>query len=148
MIVVYKKFFNKMILGAILILITNLILSTSICFSQEDKPSTDNIASETKKVITAPEFPGGKNELAKWLAKNLKYPKEAKKSGTQGIVKVEFKIDKTGKISDAKIIEGLHPLCDDEVLRLVNSMPNWIPGDLNGKKVDVLYILPIRFFMK
>jgi TonB family protein len=137
-----------MILGAFLILITNLILSTSIGFAQEDKPSTDNVASETTKIITAPEFPGGNTELAKWLAKHLKYPKEAKKSRIQGVVKVEFNIDKTGKISDAKVIEGLHPLCDNEVIRLVNSMPNWIPGEENGEKVDIKYRLPIRFIIK
>lgn len=137
-----------MILGVVLILITNLILSTSIGFAQEDKASTDNFASETKKVITAPEFPGGNNELTKWLANNLKYPKEAKKSRIQGVVEVEFTIDKTGKISDAKVIKGLHPLCDNEVLRLVDSMPNWIPGEKNGEKVDVKYRLPIRFIMK
>jgi hypothetical protein len=69
MVVVYKNFFNKMILGAILLLIANLILSTSICFAQEDKPSTDNFASETKKVITAPKFPGGKMSLPSGLLK-------------------------------------------------------------------------------
>jgi hypothetical protein len=120
MVVDYNKIFIKMIVGVVFILITDLILSTFSGFAYEDKPSDGNVASGTKEVIKSPEFTGGKNELTKWLAKNLKYPKEAKKSLIQGVVEVEFTIDTTGKISDSKVIKGLHPLCDNEVLRLSN----------------------------
>jgi protein TonB len=99
-------------------------------------------------VIKDPEFPGGNEALKKWLSKNLNYPAMASRMGIEGKVVVQFTVDEAGKISDATVIEPLHKLCDNEALRLVKSMPAWVPGEKNGVKTRQVYKLPIRFILQ
>jgi periplasmic protein TonB len=99
-------------------------------------------------VIINPEFPGGMKECSKWLSKHLEYPAMAQRMGIEGRVVVEFTVDTSGKISDAKVVESLHKLCDQEALRLVKSMPAWTPGEKNGVKTTATYTLPIRFVLQ
>jgi len=98
-------------------------------------------------VIIDPDFPGGKKELAKWLSKHLEYPAMAQRMGIEGRVVVEFTVDENGKISDATVVESLHKLCDNEALRLVKSMPAWIPGEKNGVKTTTKFKQSIRFIL-
>ncbi|MBL4715862.1 MAG: hypothetical protein COA57_15655 [Flavobacteriales bacterium] len=92
-----------------------------------------------------PEFKGGQSALFRYLADNIKYPSQAKANGIQGRVYVSFVIDKTGNVTNAKILRGIGGGCDQESLRVVNAMPKWIPGKQRGKLVVVQYNLPIRF---
>jgi len=109
----------------------------------------DNVIIEEKSIFEAveqdPDFPGGYSELMKFLGKNLRYPVPAIDQGVQGRVVVQFVVNKTGEISNVKILQSLHPLCDKEAERLIKSMPNWIPGKQNGNSVNVYYTIPIRF---
>jgi protein TonB len=95
-----------------------------------------------------PEFPGGKEALMKWLDNHLKYPSVAQRMGVEGKVVVEFIVDENGKISEAEIKESLHRLCDREALRLINSMPDWIPGEKNGVKTLIKYTLSVPFILE
>lgn len=97
------------------------------------------------KVDKMPEFPGGQVALVKYLSKNIKYPPASKKNKTKGRVVVSFIIDKIGKVTQAKIVKSLNEECDKEALRVINEMPDWLPGEKDGKKVDVLFSLPINF---
>ena len=92
-----------------------------------------------------PAFPGGNTQLMKYLSENLKYPKEAAEKGIEGQVVIQFVVGKDGKISDVKVLRSLHPLCDAEAVRLIESMPKWITGRQNGAPVSVYYTIPIRF---
>jgi TonB family protein len=92
-----------------------------------------------------PEFKGGYEAMLKFLGANIHYPEEAKKAGTQGTVFVQFVVEKTGKISNVKILRGIGKECDEEALRVVKSMPNWIPGRQNGKAVPVMFQIPVKF---
>lgn len=92
-----------------------------------------------------PTFPGGMGALYQWINKNPKYPVAAEADGIQGRVIVCFNVGKDGTISNATISKSVNPMLDKEAVRLVNSMPNWIPGKQNGKNVTVRYILPIPF---
>lgn len=93
-----------------------------------------------------PEFPdGGMAGLMEYFKKNLRYPEEAKKAGTQGRVVVQFLINKNGAISDASVLRGVDPALDAEAVRLVNSMPKWKPGMQKGKAVTVKYTVPVLF---
>lgn len=98
-----------------------------------------------RAVEQQPQFPGGANELMKYLSNNLKYPPAAAEQGIQGRVVVQFVVSKTGSISGVKVLQPLHPSCDKEAIRLISSMPNWIPGKQNGNPVNVYYTIPIRF---
>jgi TonB family protein len=92
-----------------------------------------------------PVFPGEEGELRKFIASNIKYPVEAAKSGIQGRVFVMFIVNKEGKVEDAKVIKGVHPLIDEEALRVINTLPNWTPGEHEGEKVSVQFTVPINF---
>lgn len=92
-----------------------------------------------------PEYPGGQEELMKFLQTNVKYPKEATDKGIQGRVLVQFIVKSDGTIADAEVVRKAHPLLDAEALRVVKSMPKWKPGMQNGKVVNVKYVIPVTF---
>lgn len=94
------------------------------------------------------EFPGGEDALMKYLGKNIKYPKSARENNIKGRVMVEFIVQKDGRISDTKIMRGIGFGCDEEVMRVVKSMPTWQPARMNGKAVSSVYKLPVMFEMK
>jgi TonB family protein len=95
-----------------------------------------------------PEFPGGEMELRKYMANNISYPEEALKKGIQGKVYVTFVVDAKGQVANAKIARGVDPSLDREALRVVNSLPAWIPGKQKGKPVNVSYTVPINFALQ
>ncbi|NDV95506.1 energy transducer TonB [Dysgonomonas sp. 521] len=95
-----------------------------------------------------PTFPGGEAEMQRYIASNLKYPVVAQESGIQGRVTVRFVVSKTGAIEDVNVIRGIDPSCDKEAVRVVKSMPKWIPGKQNGLNVPVYFTLPIVFRLK
>ena len=92
-----------------------------------------------------PSYPGGPADLLKFLATNINYPKVAKDNGVEGMVVVQYVIEKDGSISNAKVVRGIGAGCDEEALRVVNAMPNWIAGKQRGQAVAVQFNLPIRF---
>lgn len=92
-----------------------------------------------------PEFPGGQVALLKYLAENTKYPPIAKENGVSGRVYVQFVIDQTGAVTQAKVARGVDPYLDAEAVRVVKSIPKWKPGKQRGKAVQVSYIVPISF---
>jgi periplasmic protein TonB len=97
------------------------------------------------KVDKMPEYPGGQVALVKFLSKNIKYPSKYKKEKVNGRVFVSFIIDRTGKVTQAKILKSLNEECDKEALRVIAMMPNWIPGEKDGNKVNVQFGLPVNF---
>lgn len=92
-----------------------------------------------------PEFPGGQNELNKFIDKNLHYPEIAYKKGLQGNVIVQIIIDKDGSVTKPKIIRSLEPSLDNEALRIIGLMPKWKPGKQREKVLKVRYTFPIQF---
>ena len=92
-----------------------------------------------------PEYPGGMQELFGYLAKNIHYPKDAEDQQIQGRVIATFVVMKDGTISNTKVVKSVSPSLDEEALRVINSMPNWIPGRQSGQAVNVKYTIPISF---
>ena len=92
-----------------------------------------------------PTFPGGTNELMKYIADHLKYPTIAQENGVEGRVICQFVVSSDGRVRDAKVVKTLDPYCDKEAIRVIMSMPKWIPGKQNGKAVSVKYTVPIVF---
>ena len=92
-----------------------------------------------------PMFPGGMEEMMKFLQQNVKYPKEAYEQGKQGRVIVQFVVNTDGSISNDTIVRSVDPLLDAEALRVVRSMPNWTPGKQKGEPVRVRFTLPVTF---
>ena len=92
-----------------------------------------------------PQFPGGAAALMQFLAQNIRYPEEADKNNIQGRVIVTFVVETDGSITGAKVVKSVSPELDAEALRVINSMPSWIPGRQNGEAVRVKYAVPITF---
>jgi TonB family protein len=101
-----------------------------------------------KEAENNPEFVGGKAELNKYLAKNLKYPASASRANVEGKVFVGFTVKQDGSVGNLQIIKGIGFGCDEEAIRLVAKMPNWKPATQNGKPVAVDYHLPITFVLE
>lgn len=94
------------------------------------------------KVDTMPRFPGS---IDKYFRDNIRYPQEAVEKKIQGTVFVSFIIEKDGSISNVKLLRSYYPVLTSEAIRLVSTMPKWIPGKQNGKAVRVQWIVPIHF---
>lgn len=94
-----------------------------------------------------PVFPGGNEALTNYIQNNLRYPAFEKENGIQGVVYVSLIVRKNGTISDVQVVKGVNnaPAFGGEAVRLISEMPNWIPGKMNGKPVDVRMNLPVRF---
>ena len=92
-----------------------------------------------------PTFPGGEAELMKFMSENLKYPVIAQENGIQGRVILRFVVSKTGAIENIQVVRSVDPTCDKEAIRMVKSMPRWIPGKQNGNNVPVYFTLPVLF---
>ena len=105
--------------------------------------SGDNKVYET--VEQMPEFPGGMEEMMKFLQRNIQYPANAAKNEVEGRVILQFVVEKDGQIGDVKVVRSVDPELDAEAMRVVKSMPNFIPGRQDGKPVAVLYTIPISF---
>lgn len=97
------------------------------------------------QVDKMPEFKGGMEGLIKYISSNVKYPKSAEKNNVQGKVFVEFVVGKDGKVSNVKVKKAANKELDVEAVRVVQSMPDWTPGEKDGKKVKVKMVLPIVF---
>ncbi|WP_125040568.1 energy transducer TonB [Bacteroides faecalis] len=94
-----------------------------------------------------PEFPGGKDSLMHFIARNINYNNIAQGDIIgQGQVVIQFIIDKEGNIINPKVLHGIDPVLDKEALRVVGLMPKWKPAELaDGTKVAVKYTIPVMF---
>jgi len=92
-----------------------------------------------------PEFPGGKQKLLEFISKHLKYPVTAQDIDIQGKVICRIIISKTGKVEKCEVVRSLERTCDNEAIRVLKTLPRFIPGKLNGKKVNVWYTIPVTF---
>jgi TonB family protein len=90
---------------------------------------------------------GGLPEFYKYISENIKYPEEAKKNGVQGKVFVQFIVKKDGTVADVKCVKGIHPLCDEQAVRVISNSPSWKPGQQDGENVNVRMVVPISFKM-
>ncbi|UKN02155.1 energy transducer TonB [Paracrocinitomix mangrovi] len=92
-----------------------------------------------------PQFPGGEDAMKNFINQNIEYPLKAQAEGEQGIVYVQFVVQKDGQIKDVKILRGVSENLDKAAAQVVKKMPKWTPGTQSGKKVSVRYTLPIHF---
>lgn len=83
--------------------------------------------------------------MFEYLSKSIRYPEEAEVKGIQGRVIVTFVVEPDGSISNVKVSKSVNPLLNKEAVRVVESMPHWIPGKQNGNVVRVKYTAPVTF---
>ena len=113
------------------------------------EPKTSSSKSDEGEIFVVvertPEFPGGMDELMKFLQRNVRYPAAAQQAGIQGKVEVEFTVKKDGSVSDVKVIRSVNPELDAEAVRVISAMPKWKPGEQRGTPVDARFEMPIVF---
>lgn len=113
---------------------------------QEQKPvpvSSSNKVFDVVDVI--PSFPGGDTELMNYIHKEMVYPEACIKEKKQGRVLVSFVVEKNGSLSDLKILRSVDSELDKEAVRLIKSMPKWMPAIKDGKYVRCKYTMPVTF---
>jgi periplasmic protein TonB len=91
-----------------------------------------------------PSYPGGMEALRKFLQRNLTNPKEMEE-GEEVSVKVKFVVDYDGNLKSFVTVQDGGEEFNKEVIRVLNKMPNWIPGKSNGQNVSVYYTIPVKF---
>jgi len=96
-------------------------------------------------VENMPIFPGGDLGLMKYIQKHVKYPAIAKEYNITGKVYVSFIVDKSGSVTNVKIVRGVDKNLDAEAVRVVKSLPKYKPGKQRGKAVRVMFTIPINF---
>ena len=130
------------------LLLTPIIKDQSDEYINSGTHQTSN-DKDTEKIYTMveqqPQFSGGDFILMEFISHNLRYPAIDLKQRVQGRVIIQFVIDKSGKVRDPKIVRSVSPTTDAEALRVVNLLPDFIPGRQNGEPVSVTYTLPIVF---
>lgn len=97
------------------------------------------------KVENPAEFPGGPDAWRRYLERNLQYPDDAQENGTQGVVKVQFIVDKEGNISEVQALNDPGDGLAEEAVRIIKRGPKWTPAEQNGRKVIYRHIQAITF---
>ncbi|MDR2804783.1 MAG: TonB family protein [Dysgonamonadaceae bacterium] len=111
-------------------------------------PSDDEPTANEPPVIQAdvmPQYPGGYAAMNRYLFDHLKYPASALSQRIEGRVWCSFIVDKEGALADIRIEKGVYVSLDQEALRVLQTMPTWIPGSVRGNPVRVKVYLPIVF---
>jgi len=92
-----------------------------------------------------PQFPGGINEFYEYVGSRINYPKKASDLGIEGKVYIQFIVDTDGSVTNIQPVKGIHPECDAEAVRVMKTIPNFIPGKQKGRAVRVRMTIPIVF---
>lgn len=104
----------------------------------------DNTIHYSGVVEKQPEPVGGYEGFYKFLKNNLKYSKQARRLELEGKVYIEFVVDKTGKVVNARVLKGIGEECDKEALRVV-QLTQWNPGKQRGRPVNVKMVVPVQY---
>ena len=110
--------------------------------SQKPQVTQDSLYRVTEVM---PEYPGGPNEMMRYIQENIKYPQSAIDNKIEGRVFVTFVVEKDGSITNAAVMRGIDKECDAEALRVVSSMPKWNPGQHKGEVVRTQFTIPIIY---
>ncbi len=141
-------FFCRFLLIIYITTFGSFTLKGSYSFPVDSIPENTDIFTIVEEM---PSFPEGQKALYKFIENNLQYPKAAYQNKISGTVYVRFIITPKGNLVDIKVLRGI-PEGDygtnKEVIRLIESMPNWNSGKHRGQEVYCTYTLPIRFKLK
>ena len=117
-------------------------------FAQDTSMTSDSETDLIYHIVQeSPLFPGGTDSLIAHINKEMTYPAEAIAKTEEGMVFVQFIVNKDGCVdsNDVTILRGAAPSLNQEAIRLVKLFPCWTPGRQNGLPVRVYYKMPIRF---
>ena len=90
-------------------------------------------------------FQDGRIDVIRYIYQNIDYPSVALKQRINGRVICSFVVNEDGSISDVTLIQGVYIFLDEEVIRVIRSMPLWRPATKDGKAIKIKYIVPVVF---
>lgn len=141
------KAIKYLLIGALMIVFSNATMAQT-----NSGDSAHKIESDSERIYDIveqmPSFPGGNQALYQYISSHIKYPAILAEAGTQGRVIVTFVVEPDGSLTNVKVSKSVDAALDKEALRLVSSMPRWIPGKQNGKAIRVKYSVPVSFRLK
>lgn len=126
----------------LLLLITCFQIGFSQTKESEENKSSDSKIYNLAELEIKPAFPGGMSEFYKFISKNFNRPSDKNFKG--GKLLIAFIIDVDGSITNIELVRHAGFNTADEAIRVLKKSPKWIPGEKEGKKVRVLYTLPIQ----
>lgn len=130
--------------------------------SQDTLPVAEKQKPVYEEVEDMPRFPGCEGELGsdesrdmcafkkmqQYLVKKMQYPPAAIDMGISGTVFIGFVVNTDGSIDSVIVARSVHPLLDQEAMRVVQGMPLWKPGIQKGVPVRTKFFLPIKFGLR
>ena len=128
----------------------NRLLNITTFLQHPDEPYTvimyrKNSTRIYSVVEEMPEYPGGMKAFVNYLKRKLVYPPQAKKENLEGVVAVQFVVDKDGRITSPTVVRSLRADMDSAALTAIRNMPNWIPAREHGMRVRCKYSVPVQF---
>lgn len=135
-------------------LLFSLLIAAGIAASAQSPLRVTLQASRSEIAVNAyvsetvdipPSFPGGDAAMMRFINAERRYPRQAYEQAVEGRVLCGFIVDASGKVSNLEVVRGVEESLNREALRIIESMPQWKPGVLNGEAVSVYYLLPIPF---
>ena len=111
----------------------------------EEAPEEEEVDEIFDIVEDQPEYPGGISAFYKYVGKNMKYPKQARRMGIEGKVYVQFVVDKDGSVTEVRAVKGIGAGCDEEAERVLKAAQKFKPGKQRGRAVKVRMMMPIIF---
>jgi len=150
-----------------------LVLPLILLFiSLQPITAQNNSPSEVFVVVeTMPMFPGGETAMMEFISNNIVYPKTAKENGVQGTAYISFVVTSDGKITTVGVLKEAYDLSginnntalsadeksslittctrylNSAAIDVIKAMPDWTPGEQDGKAVSVQFNLPIKFVL-
>ncbi|CAN5821915.1 hypothetical protein BH24BAC1_BH24BAC1_00950 [soil metagenome] len=117
----------------------------SLAQSVPGKPAPAGTKVMTQKLDAPPRYEGGIEKLSSVIKQNLQYPEEAKKQKITGSVVVGFYVEEDGEVTDLRVLQPLGAGCDEEAVRVVGLLTDWLPAKIRNKPVRAQVQLPIPF---
>ena len=115
-----------------------VMLFYSPAFGQVDSCEFEIDKSSGRKVYLfserMPQYVGGNDSLMRYITRNLTLP-EDDGANYSGRVVISFIVEPDGTLSNKRILKGIYPKADSAILNMIDKMPNWVPGECNGKKI-------------
>jgi protein TonB len=126
----------------------NVTDTGTVTYTEISDPVIPVVTAPRIIVDVMPEYPGGNSELLKYISANLRYPADAQDNNIQGKVTLKFVVNPDGSVDRIEVIKGVHQSLDNEAIRVIASLPGFIPGKQGGVPVPVWFTIPVLFQLK
>jgi len=139
------KQFMKVLMSEAVLSLDETVVVGYAASSEKKEAAPLNQDGTVTLVEQMPQFPGGEKALMEYIRKTVKYPASASAKGKEGRVVCSCVVSAEGMVTDVRVVASVDPDLDQEARRVVEKMPDWIPGRQNGQHIPVTFSIPILF---